>query len=149
MTDINADVPTLTGQDIGQAERATRAVLDALLAETETSFLQWVTVNVLAGAGSPVERERLVAQLTTGLRIDEPTALPAVDEVITRGLVVGTGEPVRLELTPAGQARYRTIRQGIDQIAQRLYGDLPPEDLATAHRILAIVAERANAELGA
>ena len=43
-----ADTPTLNGQDIGQAERATRAVLDALLAETSTSFQSWVTLNVLA-----------------------------------------------------------------------------------------------------
>jgi hypothetical protein len=35
------DTPTLTGQDIGQAENAVRAVFDALLAETGTTFHQW------------------------------------------------------------------------------------------------------------
>jgi hypothetical protein len=31
----------------------------------------------------------------------------------------------------------------------RLYGDLPPDDLATVRRVLGIVTERANAELKA
>jgi hypothetical protein len=142
-----SDNPTLTGQDIGRAERATRAVFDRLLDETRTTFDQWVTLNVLAGAESPVERDELLDQLTTGLRIPEPGARVAVDEVTSGGLVTASGDPVRLELLPEGTARVRAIRQGIAQIAGRLYGDLPAEDLATAHRVLAIVTERANAEL--
>jgi len=142
-----SDTSTLTGQDIGQAERATRAVLDALLAETDTTFHQWVVLNLLTDAASPVELDRLVQRLTHGLKIDEPTALGAVDGVIAKGLVSRSGDPVRLALTPTGDTRFRAVRQGIDQITHRLYDDLPPEDLATAHRILAIVTERANAEL--
>ncbi|MGH9288609.1 MAG: MarR family winged helix-turn-helix transcriptional regulator [Acidimicrobiales bacterium] len=142
-----SQTPTLTGQDIGQAERATRAVLDALLAETGTTFHQWVILNVMAGAASPVELDPLVQRLTHGLKIDRPTALGAIDEVVAKGLVSRSGGPVRLALTPAGDTRFRAVRHGIDQITHRLYDDLPPEDLATAHRILAIVTERANAEL--
>jgi DNA-binding MarR family transcriptional regulator len=139
--------PTLTGQDIGQAERATRAVLDALLAETDTTFHQWVILNVMTGAASPVELDPLVQRLTHGLKIDRPTALGAIDGVVAKGLVSRSRQPVRLTLTPAGDARFRAVRQGIDQITHRLYGDLPPADLATTHRILTIVTDRANAEL--
>ena len=43
---MSKQTPTLTGQDIGQAERATRALLDAVLAETETTFHQSVVLNL-------------------------------------------------------------------------------------------------------
>jgi len=39
------------------------------------------------------------------------------------------------------------LRSGIDRITERLYADLPVDDLVTARRVLAIVTERANAEL--
>jgi len=144
-----SDTPTLTGQDIGQAERATRAVFDRFLAETGTTFDQWVTLNVLAAAESPVDGEEVLGQLTAGLRIPEPTARTAIDEVTSRGLVAAIGDPVRLELLPEGTARVQSVRHGIAQIAARLYGDLPAHDLATTHKVLAIIAERANAELPA
>jgi hypothetical protein len=43
--------PALTGQDIGQAEKATRAVLDSLPADTNTRFHDWVAIRLLANSG--------------------------------------------------------------------------------------------------
>ena len=43
--------PTLNGQIIGQTERATRALLDRLLAETDTSFDTWVTLKFVGDNG--------------------------------------------------------------------------------------------------
>jgi hypothetical protein len=43
--------PALTGQDIGQAEKATRAVLDSLPADTNTCFHDWVAIRLLANSG--------------------------------------------------------------------------------------------------
>jgi DNA-binding MarR family transcriptional regulator len=140
-----SDTPTLTGQDIGQAERATRALLDAVLAETQTTFHQSVVLNL----PSPAEFDSLVQRMTHGLKIDRPTAFSAIDEVVAKGLASRSGHPESLAFTTAGDRRFRAIRRGIDRIAERLYGDLAPEDLATTHRILAIVTERANAELAA
>jgi DNA-binding MarR family transcriptional regulator len=139
--------PTLTGRDLGQAERATRAVLERLLAEHGVTFLQSVALNLLADAGSVLERDGLVRQMTGGLKIDEPPVLAAVDELVRLGLVTGGPGPERLELTPAGRQRFRHVRDGVDRLTERLYGGLPEDDLATAHRVLAIVTERANAEL--
>ena len=147
---MSKQTPTLTGQDIGQAERATRALLDAVLAETETTFHQSVVLNLTAAnAPSPAVLDGVVERMTHGLKIGRPTALDAIDELVAKGLVRRAGDPVSLALTSAGKTRFRSIRHGIGQIAERLYGDLPPEDLATTHRILAIVTERANAELAA
>jgi hypothetical protein len=54
---------------------------------------------------------------------------------------------MRVVLTAAGAARFAEIQGGISEITARLYGGLPEADLATAHRVLATVTERANAEL--
>jgi hypothetical protein len=51
-------------------------------------------------------------------------------------------------LAPARSSRTSTITTSSPPVApERLWGDLPPEDLATAGRVLGIVLERANVEL--
>jgi DNA-binding MarR family transcriptional regulator len=139
--------PTLTGRDLGQAERATRAVLDRLLAQSGLAFLQWVALGLLEDAGPDLERDGLVRQMAGALKIDEPPVLAAVDELVRLGLVASGPAPGRLELTPAGRRRLKDARDGVDRLTERLYGGLPQDDLATAHRVLALITERANAEL--
>ena len=53
----------------------------------------------------------------------------------------------RISTRGAAQQLHSRIRTAITEITQRLWGDLPAEDLATAGRVLAIITERANAEL--
>ena len=140
--------PTLNGQVLGEAERATRAVLDRLLTPRGLTFHHWVVLNI-AGAG-PVERDQLVARMTHMLKIDRPTALEAITELTSRGLVeaVPSGEePAVVTLTDAGQARHGEARTAANEITTRLYGDLPADDLATAGRVLTVITARANAEL--
>jgi hypothetical protein len=47
----------------------------------------------------------------------------------------------------ARQRLHGQIRAAVTQITQRLWGDVPAEDLATAGRVLGTVLARANAEL--
>jgi hypothetical protein len=134
---------TLNGQVIGQAERATRALLDVLLAETSTPFVRWVSVDLLA-TGERTTADDLVDQLVTGLRISESEARAAIDELVHAGLATGAST---LRLTAEGDATYRRISAGIDKISHRLYDDLPVDDLVAARRVLETVTERARAEL--
>ena len=136
--------PALTGQDIGQAARATNAILEVLLAETGTPFTTWVALNVLATSGSPQSRDALLQRLTSGLKIAEDIAQAAVADLVSRGYA---SEQAVLDLTTEGGALHGRIRTGIDRVTERLYGGLPEDDLATTRRILAIVTERANSEL--
>jgi hypothetical protein len=134
---------TLNGQIIGQAERATRTLLDLHLRDSGLAFEQWVAVNqVHAGVGG---REALIARLVRGLKIDPGTARLTVDSVIDLGLVSVGDE--QLTLTPAGLQRFAVVSSQITAITARLYGDVPAEDLAVAGRVLTLVTERANAEL--
>ena len=139
--------PTLNGQVLGEAERATRAVLDRVLARDGLTFHDWVVLNI-TGAG-PVERDRLVARMTSALKIDEVAVLEAIIELTGRGLIEAgpSGEAAQVTLTDAGRARHGQIRATVDEITSRLYGDLPADDLATAGRVLTVLTARANAEL--
>ena len=140
--------PALTGQAIGEAAKATNAVLETLLAEVRTSFLSWVALNALATAGPVMPQDALVQRMTGGLKVATEPVLATLDELEVAGLVTrpDDAEPL-VELTADGTALHRRIRAGIDSIAQRLYGDLPHDDLATTSRILATVTQRANAVL--
>jgi hypothetical protein len=50
-------------------------------------------------------------------------------------------------LTDRGQQVHAELRAATTAITQRLWGDLPAEDLATAGRVLDTVLARANVEL--
>ncbi|MFF5230952.1 hypothetical protein [Dactylosporangium sp. NPDC000521] len=130
---------TLNGRILGQAERATRAVLDRLLTRAGIPFEQWVAVNLTA-TGS-LTRDELLAQMSAGLRTD-PTA--HVDAAERAGLLTGD-----ISLTALGRARHEEITAGISRITTELYGDVPPEELEIAGRVLLRVTERANAALAA
>src|SRR4051812_6364419 len=121
---------TLNGQIIGQAERATRTLLELHLRDSGLAFELWVAVNqVHSGVGG---REALVARLVRGLKIDDETARAAVDGVIDAGLVAVAEE--ELILTAEGLHRYAVVSGEIASITARLYGDVPSEDLAVAGR---------------
>jgi DNA-binding MarR family transcriptional regulator len=142
------NAPTLTGQDIGQAEKATRAVLDALLADTGLAFEQWVGLNLLATSGDALDVDEIVKRMTAGLKIDDTAVHATLDELTERRLVTATtGVAAHVELTGDGRAVYQRVRTEVDHVTERLYGDLPTDDLVIARRVLAIVTERANAEL--
>jgi hypothetical protein len=136
--------PTLTGADIGEAQRAIGAVLDSLLAETGTPFVTWVTVNVLATAPAPLERDQLVGRMVGGLKLDRSSVESAVIDASAAGLVrLGSA----VELTAAGRDLHRRVSGGIAAVTPQLYGGIPESDLATARRVLRTVTDRANAYL--
>jgi hypothetical protein len=139
--------PTLNGQVIGQAERATRAVLEVLLAETNTPFVHWATINLIGNVIATQDEiavDALVDQLVSGLRIEESAARSAVDDLVRASLVTATD---LVRLTPEGLERYQRISDGIGEITRRLYRDLPHDDLVVARRVLETLTDRARAEL--
>jgi len=142
--------PTLNGQDIGQAESAVRALLNRLLARTGTQFHGWVILSLLGRGSGSLGEEELTGQIVHGLKIGEDAVHAAAAELAWHGLisrVTQMGEGAQLTLTAAGAARFDQIQDGISEVTARLYGGLPETDLTIAHRVLATVTERANAEL--
>ena len=137
--------PTLNGAVLGQAERASRAVLDRLLARAGTSFHHYLAMNATAGEGGTIEREQLVGRMVAGLKLAPATIRVELDSAEAAGLL--RTEDGMTSLTDAGRDRFARITAATTEVTTRLYADLPAEDLAIAGRMLSILTERANAEL--
>jgi DNA-binding MarR family transcriptional regulator len=141
---------TLTGQDVGEAEGALTALLNQILAGTNTGITrtQYIALRVLALRGpapSPgALHDYLAGQPQVGL--DLPQVAELFRDLEARGLVTGSAPdgPGPTQLTPEGAALNAKLADAVAARTQRLYADLDPDDLAIAHRVLAEVTERAN-----
>jgi hypothetical protein len=136
--------PTFSTQLIGQTEKTLNAILDRLLADTGLDEPQWVTLTIAVMAGEPLERDALVSRVPAAVKIADAKARARVDKLTAAGLL-GEGSPVGV--TEAGKQLQARTRSRVVEITDRMWGDLPPEDLAAAGRVLTTVLERASAEL--
>ncbi|HXT94570.1 MAG TPA: hypothetical protein VN714_35505 [Trebonia sp.] len=133
----------LNPQVIGQTESALGALLGPVLAETRTSFEQWV-VLALTADGTPVNHAQLVARIVDARKLPAGDVAAAIAELAAAGAL--TAEAGTVALTAAGQDRHRRIRARIQEVTSGLF-DFPAEDLATVGRVLVTVTARANAFL--
>ncbi len=141
-------VPTLTGQDIGEVEGAVRGLLDRILADTGRTGEEYIVLRVLALRG-PVASPAALHDYLAGqrqLRLDPPAVADLLAGLEAAGLVTGSfpGGPGPAQLTADGAAVHATLFESVAAVTTRLYSELDPEDLATTHRVLAQVAERAT-----
>lgn len=141
---------TLTGQDIGEAEGAVGALLDQILAGTGTGItsIQYIFLRVLAlrgpGASPAALHQFLAGQRQLGL---DPAGVAEVFRGLeANALVSGSAPdgPGPTRLTTEGAALYARLADAVATVTKRLYADFDPDDLATAHRVLTQVVERAN-----
>jgi hypothetical protein len=142
-----AQAPLLTGQDIAEAQGAVSRVLEHALAPTGTTGHEYVILRVLAVRGpfpEPKElHEFLAGQAQLGLTRE------AVAEILARletsGLAVGTAYDGigPAEATPAGSALLSQLTETVTPATRDLFSGLDTDDLATAHRVLTQITERA------
>lgn len=145
---MSTTAPTFSAQLLGQTEKAANAILGRLLAEPGLTEPQWVTLTITAMSSGTLGRDQLVQRVSWALKASEVEAQARIAELAaTRLLRVPDNEHAQVKLTDAGEQLYAQIRTTTTQITQRLWGDLPVEDLATAGRVLSTVLARANAEL--
>jgi hypothetical protein len=141
--------PTFGAPIIGQTEKALNAILHRQLAGTGLTEPQWVTLTLTVASGGTVDRDQLIGRVTGALKVSESEAQARITELAAAQLLQapdGDGSPVKP--TDAGQQLHGQIRTAVTQITQRLWGDLPAEDLATAGRVLSTALARANARAG-
>jgi DNA-binding MarR family transcriptional regulator len=141
---------TFSTQILGETENALNAILDRQLAGTPLTEPRWVTLTVAVTSGGTVQRGALAARVAGGLKISHVDADGHIAALEDAGLVrAGAAEDSTVVVTDAGQQLHGRIRATVMEIIQRMWGDLPAEDLATAGRVLATILARANAELAA
>ena len=145
-----SSTPSFGTPVIGQTEKALNAILHRQLEGTGLTEPQWVTLTMTIAGGGTVDRDELAGRVAGVLKVSDATAQARIAELAAAQLVRapdGAGSPV--QVTDAGQQLHGRIRGAVTPITQRLWGDLPAEDLATAGRVLGTVLTRANAELAA
>jgi DNA-binding MarR family transcriptional regulator len=140
--------PTFSTQLIGQTEKTLNAILDRLLAGTGLTELQWVALTLAVRSGGTTEITAFVSRLADALKISDADARARIDELAAAQLLVVPGVAgARLRVTDAGSQLHGGVGSTVAEITDRMWGDLPAEDLAAAGRVLTTVLERANAEL--
>ena len=154
MTDTTATAtiaaPSLNARVIALAHYAGRALVERVMADHGSSFLQSVTLRAAAVADGSITPDALAAEVTGALKIDKPAADAVIEELITANLMeTDPVDPSWIRLTDAGRDLHARSSADTGAIAARLYDGLPAEDLKTAGRVLTLIAQRANAELAA
>ena len=127
---------------IGQTEKALNAILERQLAGTAITEPQWVALTLTVVNDGAVGGGPLVQRIAGVLKVDPAVARQRLAELAAAGLVHTTPDGV-VEATDEGRATWYGVRAGIDRIVERLWGDLPDADLATAGRVLSTVLVRA------
>lgn len=136
--------PPLTGQDIGEAQRAVHALLIELLAAKDRTYPDWIALRTLTQDGPVIGRDELRRLLAERLDAEPPAVVALLDRLGSTGLIRDAGDPPAVELTPAGAALYQALLADVAQATARIYADLDPADLATTRRVLHHVTERAT-----
>lgn len=137
--------PPFGTQIIGQTEKALNAILGRLLAGSDVTEPQWVALTLVAMGGGSVERSQLTARVGGALKSTEQATGALIGELVAAGWLEDDGSTV--SATEAGRQLQTRVRSTVGEITERLWGDLPADDLATAGQVLGTVLERANAEL--
>jgi hypothetical protein len=130
-----------------QTEKTLNAILGRLLAGTGRSEAQWVTLAVAVTSGGSIERRAFVSRIAGALKISEAEAQARIDELAAEHLF--DIDDAAVTVTDAGKQLQGRILGAVGEITGRLWGDLSPEDLAAAGRVLTTVLERATDELAA
>jgi hypothetical protein len=138
-----SDYPPLSPQVLGQAESALGALLAPLLNEAGLTAPQWFVLATAAARPGGVTRPVLAAAVTAARKVPAAQVAAAVTELTESG-ALAAGDPVTL--TAAGRARHARVQDRLTGFAARLF-DFPPDELATAGRVIGLVTARANALL--
>ena len=137
--------PVLTPRVIGQAEKTLNAILARQLVGTGLAEPDWVILTLAATSGEPPGRDQFTRTVADALKISEAGARARIGAMVTAQQLQITGDGVTV--TDAAAQLHRRISTATAGIVEQLWGDLPAADLATTGRVLAIITERANAEL--
>lgn len=138
----------LTPQLIGQTEKTMNAILDRLLAGTGISEPQWVALTITVRAGGEVPADELAARVAGALKAGPDAGRARLGELAAAGLVHTTADG-SVAATELGAGRFADVRARTAGVVQRLWGDLPPADLAVTAGVLQTVLGRAEDILAA
>ena len=131
---------------IGQTEKTMNAILQRIIGDRVTEP-EWVSLVVLAGAGEFTSSDA-TGMVAGALKVQPPEGERVLGSLTRRGLI-GATTAGKQGLTDDGRALVSEVRVRTDDVIQRLWGDLPAEELEVAANVLSAVLARAERELAA
>ncbi|MFE2512269.1 MarR family transcriptional regulator [Streptomyces naganishii] len=146
-TTAPAAEPVANARDLALAHYAARGVLEHVLARHGITFQQQVALRSALTAETPQTPDDLVARVRDSLKADPAGIRATLDELLARQLLDTDGPYLRP--TDAGRELIAAVGAETAPVSARIWGGIPAADLTAAGRVLALVTERANAELAA
>ena len=131
------------GAAVSFAERSMTALLKRSLREIDVSPAQWYALSWLVLRGPRVTREDLEREVAQARDVGPAVAAEAVRSLLARGDVDVEGPD--LVLTSSGAATHRMLRDRVGAVTATLLGPIDEAALATTHRTLTALHERADA----
>ncbi|MBT2382126.1 MarR family transcriptional regulator [Streptomyces sp. ISL-11] len=144
---MTTTAPVANARALGLAHYAARGVLEHVLTRHGITFQQQIALRAAVTADAPQTPDDLVTQVQDSLKTDPADIRATLDELLAKQLLDVDG--ARLRPTKAGRELIAAVGAETAPITARVWGGIPAEDLAAAGRVLALVTERANAELAA
>ncbi|MFF9487786.1 MarR family transcriptional regulator [Streptomyces sp. NPDC014676] len=144
---MTTTAPVADTRALGLAHYAARGVLEHFLARYGLTFQQQITLRAVVTADAPWTPDDLVARVRDDLKADPADIRAALGVLLERRLLVADG--AHLRPTEAGRELTAAVRAESAPVTARIWSGIPAEDLAAAGRVLALVTERADAELAA
>ncbi|GAA5207368.1 MarR family transcriptional regulator [Streptomyces thinghirensis] len=139
--------PAADSRVLGLAHYAARGVLEHVLARHGVTFRQQIVLRAAVTTDAPQTPDDVVTQVRSSLKADPVDIRAILDELLARQLLVT--DAAYLRPTDAGRELLAAVGAEVAPISARIWHGIPAEDLAAAGRVLALVTERANAELAA
>jgi DNA-binding MarR family transcriptional regulator len=128
------------GRSLAFAERTLTAILREHLAQRDTQPETWYALQLIATDGPHLAREALLRDLEGSPNLNGDSAPALLARLEADGLISGDAE---VDLTPAGVAFHRSLRDYISAPTVALLGQFPLDDIETTVRTLQAITERA------
>ena len=133
------------GRQLNVAARATRGLLDSVLAEAGTTFANWTVLAALGARGPIIQRD-----LAKSLDMIGPSIVERIDHLEGSGLVARSAVPgdrraSLVSLTDDGRALLARLDGVMQATESALVSGLDPGEVETTRRVLAHIAEQARA----
>ncbi|MFF1404553.1 MarR family transcriptional regulator [Streptomyces sp. NPDC058294] len=146
-TTASAPTPAADARALGLAHYAARGALEHVLARHGITFQQQIALRAAVTADVPQTPDDLVTQVRGSLKADPADIHATLNELLAKQLLAADG--THLRSTDAGRGLLAAVGAETAPVSDRIWGGIPAEDLSAAGRVLALVRERANAELAA
>jgi MarR family transcriptional regulator for hemolysin len=123
--------------------RAWRQALDKRLKHLGIGQAGWMTIAMVAKAEEPMSQRSLASLV----EVEGSSMVAMLDRLERDGLVVRLASPLDrrvklVQLTEAGLKVYQEVRREADALRASLFGDIDPQELAAATRLLETLRKR-------